>query len=100
MSATTVFGDPFLYARDINGVPVVGAKWTFFEAGTSTPLAVYTDSDLSVAWVQPILSNAAGMSSGPVYCFLTPAMKVVAVTSADIALPGFPVDHISPAAVA
>lgn len=100
MSATTLFGDPFLRIEDVNGCPLVGAKATFFEAGTSTPLAVYTDSDLSVAWAQPIVTNAAGQSDGPIYLFLTPALKIVVVDANDVPVAGYPADNISPAAVA
>lgn len=99
MSATCVFNGPFITIFDANGDPVVGAKITTFEAGTSTPLNVYTDSDLTIAWSQPIVTNSAGQTSGPVYCFLTPAIKIVVVDANDVACPGYPMDNFSPSAV-
>jgi hypothetical protein len=99
MAATTVFNGPFITIFDVNGDPVVGAKLTFFEAGTSTPTNIYSDSDLTLPWSQPIVTNAAGQTTGPVYCFLTPALKIVVVDADDVACPGFPMDNYSPSAV-
>lgn len=100
MAATTLFGGPFLYLVDADGVPLVGAKVTIFVAGTSTPQDVYHDSDLGSAWTQPIVTNAAGQSTGPVYVSPTPALKIVAVDANDVPLDGFPMDDYSPSAVA
>ncbi len=100
MSAITLFGNPFLTAVDADGLPIVSAAFTFFEAGTTTPLPVYTEPTLMTAWAQPILTNAAGISDGPVYLTPTPAVRVVAVDSNAVPLNGYPVDFISPAAVA
>lgn len=100
MAAITLFCDPFLYVVDANGVPLVGAQASFFVAGTDTPTDVWTDSDLSVPWVQPIVTNAAGQSDGPVYLSPTPAIKIVIVDANDVDVPGYPVDNYSPAAVA
>lgn len=100
MAATTLFNGPFLYIVDADGVPLVGAKVTTFEAGTSTPLDVFHDSDLGVSWTQPITTNAAGQSDGPVYVSPTPAIKIVVVDANDVPVSGFPVDDWSPSAVA
>lgn len=100
MAANTLFSDPFIYAVDADGAPVVGAEFTFFIAGTATPLIVWTDSSLSVAWLQPIVTNAAGQSSGPVYVSPTPAIKIVAVDANAVALVGYPINNWSPSAVA
>lgn len=99
MAATTLFNGPFIAISDANGDPVVGAKIRTYEAGTSTPLNVYTDSDLLIPWSQPLVTNSAGQTTGPVYCFLTPAIKIVVVDANDVACPGFPMDHWSPSAV-
>lgn len=100
MAATTLFSQPFLFLVDADGIPLVGAEVTIYAAGTVTPQPVYHDSALSNAWLQPIVTNSAGQSDGPVYVTPTPALKVVAVTSTGAAISGFPLDNWSPAAVA
>lgn len=100
MSANTLFSAPFLYVVDADGIPLVGAKATFFEAGTSTPQAVYHDSDLASAWLQPVTTNAAGQSDGPIYVTPTPALKIVVVDANDVPVDGYPMDDWSPSAVA
>jgi hypothetical protein len=100
MAANTLFSQPFLYVVDADGVPIVGAEATFFEAGTSTPLDVFTDPDLNTAWGQPIVTNAAGQSDGPIYVSPTPAIKIVIVDAAAVPVSGFPMDFWSPSAVA
>lgn len=99
MAATTLFLDPFLLVLDTNGVPLVGAEATFFEAGSSTPLDVYTNTGLSIPWDQPIVTNAAGQSTGPIYVSPTPAIKIVIVDADGVAVPGYPMDNWSPAAI-
>lgn len=99
MSAATLFAQPFAYIVDTDGVPIVGAQITVFETGTATPQPVYTDSDLSVAWTQPITTNAAGQSSGPIYCTPTPSLKIVVVDANNVPVSGFPIDPWSPYAL-
>ena len=48
---------PFI---DENGDPMVGAKLYFYDSGTTTPQAVYSDAALSTAIDQPILANSRG----------------------------------------
>ena len=100
MPAITLFSDPFLYLVDEDGKPLVGAKLYVYAAGTSTPQPVFHDSDLGSAWTQPIVTNAAGQSTGPIYLTPTPALKLVATDADDVPLSGFPMDDYSPAAVA
>ena len=100
MSATTLFLQPFLFLQDEYGNPIVGGSVTTFAAGTTTPQAVYQDPDLTIPWTQPIVTNAAGQSSGPVFVSPTPALKIVAVDANNVAVPGFPMDNWSPAEVA
>jgi hypothetical protein len=73
---------------------------SFFEAGTSTPADVFSDSDLGTPWVQPIVFNADGQPDGPIYLSPTPALKIVYVDENAVAVPGYPFDGYSPAAVA
>lgn len=100
MAAITLFCQAFLHVEDADNLPVEGAKLTVFQAGTDTPVDVFTDSDLQVAWDQPITTNAAGNSTGPIYLSPTPALKLVLVDADDVPIPGYPMDDYSPAAVA
>lgn len=70
---------------DANGAPVSGAKAYVYETGTTTPVTVYTDTGLSVAHANPIVSNAAGYFAQAFYGGAL-ALKVVVTTSADAAL--------------
>lgn len=53
------------YARlkfvDGNGVPYANAKLYTYVAGTSTPLATYSDSDLSIANANPVVADSTGL---------------------------------------
>jgi len=100
MSANCLFSQPFLLVLDTDGNPVVGAQITVFQAGTSTPEDVFTDSSLGVAWSQPIITNAAGQTDGPIYVSPTPALKIVVLDADDVPCPGYPIDNWSPSAVA
>lgn len=100
MAANTLFSGPFVYLQDASGNPIVGGEITTFAAGTSTPQPVYTDAGLSVAWTQPIVTNSAGQSTGPVYVTPTPALKIVAVDSNGVSVTGYPIDNWSPSEVA
>ncbi len=99
MAAATLFAQPFFYAVDADGIPLVGAQISVFIAGTDTPQDVYTDPDLMTAWDQPILTNAAGQSDGPIYVDQTPALKVQLLTADDVPVDGWPVDDWSPYAL-
>jgi hypothetical protein len=45
---------------DENGDPIVGAKKYFFEPGSSTLKTIYSDSELSLPTVNPVVSDSAG----------------------------------------
>lgn len=100
MAANTLFSAPFVTIFDENGDPVVGAQISIYIAGTVTPQPVYHDSDLMDAWTQPIETNAAGQTDGPVYVTPTPALKIVVLDADDVPVTGYPVDDWSPSAVA
>lgn len=48
---------------DANGAPLAGGKLYTYAAGTTTPLATYTDASGSVANANPIILDAAGRAS-------------------------------------
>lgn len=52
---------PRQFAVDANGAPLAGAKLYFYETGTSTPKAVYSDAGLSTALAQPVTADGAGL---------------------------------------
>lgn len=52
--------NPFIQVIDANGDIVVGAKMHFFETGTSTKKAIYSDSSFTTAIANPIETNSKG----------------------------------------
>jgi len=79
--ATTWPGSRIPYI-DADGTPMVGAKLRFYNAGTSTPQAVYADGALSVARDQPILADARGMFPA-IYLNPTPGLYRQKLTEAN-----------------
>jgi hypothetical protein len=60
MASGTLAPSPYLTVLDGNGSPVPGARIYTYAAGTTTPIATYTDAALSVANHNPIIADAAG----------------------------------------
>ena len=67
-----------------DGDPLGGGLFYAFVAGTSTPLATYSDVGLTTPQTHPIVLNAAGRAT----IFLTPATsyKLVLKTSAGVSV--------------
>ncbi len=105
MPAALLFAQPFVYVPDTRaasttpGAPLVGALIYAYIAGTDTPAVLYTSPDLDTEWTQPIETNAAGQSSGPIFTTQTPALKILITDEDDVPLPGYPADDISPYAL-
>ncbi len=105
MAAATLFAEPFAYVPDNRlttttpGAPLVGAKIYIYAVGTTTPVPVFHDVGLSSAWTQPIVTDAAGMSSDPIYMTQTPSVKVLITDAADVALPNWPQNSWTPYAL-
>lgn len=59
--ANTLLFNPFVQLVNGNGKPYAGAKLYTYATGTTTPLAAYTTSALTVAHANPIIANANGM---------------------------------------
>lgn len=53
---------PKFYAEDANGLPLAGGLLYTYAAGTTTPLATYTDSTGSVANTNPVVLNSSGLA--------------------------------------
>ena len=50
-----------IFFNDAVGNIEPGSSHTFFEAGTTTPLAVFSDKELTTPIVQPVLANSRGI---------------------------------------
>jgi hypothetical protein len=57
----TVVPLPVWRITDLNGNPVAGALIYFFEAGTSTPVTVYSDFAQTTPHAHPIVADAGGL---------------------------------------
>ena len=68
---------------DDDALPLAGGFVYSYIAGTSTPSPLYTDSDGTTEWANPIELNAAGRFTGMVYQAATPSLKIL-ITDADL----------------
>jgi hypothetical protein len=73
-----------------DGAPLVGGKIYTYAAGTTTPLATYTDSGAGTANTNPIILNSLGQAN---IWLTTATYKFSVYTSADVLL--YTVDNIS-----
>jgi len=62
----TLAPQPYLMALDNNGAIINGGKLCTYSAGTSTPVATYSDSGLSTPNTNPVVASSAGRL-GPIY---------------------------------
>jgi len=69
---------------DDDGVPLNGGKVYSFEAGTSTPLPLYTDSALTIPFSNPLILGSNGRPSGPIFLVTSPAYKFTVTDSNDV----------------
>lgn len=67
---------PRATAFDGNGDPISGGKLEFYEAGTSTPKATYSDAGLTVANANPVVADSAGRF-GEIFLISGEAYKVI-----------------------
>ena len=70
-------------ATDSNGNTISGAKLYFYTTGTTTPASVYTDSALSAAHPNPVVSDSAGVFPA---IFLDPDViyRAILTTASDV----------------
>lgn len=81
--ALTLAPQAWFTALDDSGVTIPGALIYTYAAGTSTPLATYTDVNGSVANANPVVCDAAGRC----VMFLSPlSYKFVYKTAADVTI--------------
>lgn len=86
------FVSPQVQALDTSGNLAPGAKYRFYDDGTTTPRNVYSDSSLSTAYTQPIVADSAGILA-PIY-LPTGLYKVTIYSSADVLIATY--DHMDP----
>lgn len=90
-----------VFVFPVPGTPTaVGYQLSFFEAGSSTPVDVYSDVDLTTPIAQPIVFNADGNPDDPIYLSPSPDLKIVYEDASNVAVPGYPFDDYAPYAVA
>lgn len=82
---------PKLQFFGTDGLPLVGGKLYTYAAGTTTPLATYTDHTGNTANTNPVILDSAGEAN--VWLPETTAYKYVLKTSEDVSL--FTVDYVS-----
>lgn len=81
--APSSFG-PLPQFFDNNGVPLAGGQLFTYAAGTTTPLATYTDETGSTANTTPVILNAAGRpTSGGLWVAINTAYKFVLSPATD-----------------
>lgn len=59
----TPMPSPFFLAQDNNGLIIAAAKLCTYAAGTTTPLATYSDVGLLVANTNPVVTDSAGRAT-------------------------------------
>lgn len=74
-------------AVDLNGVPIYGAKAYFYAAGTTDPLTVYADPDMTVPHPSPLVAN--GMGVWP-QVFCDQPATVTVTDASDVVQSGYP----------
>jgi hypothetical protein len=87
MSTTSLAPTPKLQFFDANGAPLVGGKLYTYAAGTTTPLASYTDSTGVSANTNPIILDSRGEAnvwlSGAIYKFALYSATNVLIWTVD-----------------
>ena len=82
---------PKLQFFGLDGLPLVGGKLYTYAAGTSTPLATYTDFTAATQNTNPVILDSTGQAN--VWVPETTTYKYILKTSADVSL--YTVDYVS-----
>jgi len=88
---TTLTPTPKQQIFGTDGTPLVGGKIYTYSAGTTTPLATYTNSGGGTANTNPIILDSLGQAS--IWLTLASSYKFSVYTSADVLL--YTVDNIT-----
>ena len=84
--------NPITQALDGNGNPLAGAKYNFYEAGTSTRKDTFTTQAGDVAHANPVIADGNGNFAA---IWLSGNYKEDLTDADDVSLAGFPVDNVS-----
>lgn len=90
MATTSLSPTPKLQFFDLNGAPLSGGLLYTYEAGTTTPLASYTDSTGNFANTNPIVLDSRGEAN---VWLGTASYKLALYTSVNVLI--WTVDNIS-----
>lgn len=81
-------------ATDTNGNTVSGAKWYFYNTGTTTPHAIYADGDLTTPLTNPVVADSGGLFPS---IYTDPAVVYRAVLKTALGVTVMDIDpYISP----
>ena len=69
---------------DDNGIPLAGGLIYTYQAGSSTPLATYTDNGGNIANANPIVLDASGRAPAEVWLFTGYSYKFVLKNADDV----------------
>ena len=69
---------------DDNGIPLAGGLIYTYQAGSSTPLATYTDNGGNIANANPIVLDASGRTPQEVWLFTGYSYKFILKNSDDV----------------
>lgn len=69
---------------DANGNPLVGGKIYTYIAGSSTPVATYTDNSTGTQQANPIILNSLGLPASPIWLTNSVSVKFIIRDSADV----------------
>ncbi len=88
MATGSLSPEPWLTFVDANGVPLAGGLVYTYSAGTTTPVATYTDVGLTTPNANPIVLDSAGrctayLTVGIAYKFVVQTAAAVSVRTAD-----------------
>ena len=88
MSIATICPPIFQQFLDNNGKILAGGKLYSFQAGLSSLQSTYTTSTLTpgTEFTNPIILDASGRPSGPIYLLTSPAYKFVLTDANDVTL--------------
>lgn len=84
MAGSTLFTTPNR-AFNANGDTLPGAKWYFYDSGTTTPATIYADGALTTPLSNPVVADSGGLFA-PIYLDASRVYRAVLKTAAGATL--------------
>ncbi len=81
-------------ALDENGNPLPGAKWYFYDSGTTTLRSVYTSSDLTTEHSNPVVADSGGRFP-PIYLDVVFQYRGILRDADDVLVPDGDIDPVN-----